>query len=146
MVYQAYSLASRRKTTALASLMDPSLSRLLKGHLTSWDRGNKHVRHIILQKFVSHFASATEPELEREFANGASLFLVRVCAYTRFCAAEAKPDIILPLKVVSVFVKAACGRRYIKVSRFPKHNKLVFNNILIRSVLKCLAFQTSSRF
>jgi hypothetical protein len=95
--------------------MDPSLSRLLKGHLTSWDRGNKQVRHIILQKFLAHFASATEPELEREFANGASLFLVRVCAYTRFCAAEAKPDVSLPLKVIAVFVNAACGRRYIKV-------------------------------
>jgi hypothetical protein len=95
--------------------MDPSLSRLLKGHLTSWDRGNRHVRQIILQKFIAHFATATEPELEREFANGASLFLVRVCAFTRFCAAEANPDIALPLKVISVFVNAACGRRYIKV-------------------------------
>ena len=95
--------------------MDPSLSRLLKGHLTSWDRGNRHVRQIILQKFIAHFATATEPELEREFANGASLFLVRVCAFTRFCASEANPDIALPLKVISVFVNAACGRRYIKV-------------------------------
>jgi hypothetical protein len=99
--------------------MDPSLSRLLTGHLTSWDRGNRHVRQIILQKFIAHFSSATEPELEREFANGASLFLVRVCAFTRLCAAEAKADIALPLRVISVFVNAACGRRYMKVCLLP---------------------------
>lgn len=50
------------------------------------------------------------PELEKEFGNGASLFLTRICAYLRTVNMTGGA-VGLALQAISVFVGAASGHR-----------------------------------
>lgn len=51
--------------------------------LQDWDRGTKAIRHQILNDFINTSKGKTSPELELQFAQGASLFLTRLTAWLR---------------------------------------------------------------
>ncbi|KAJ3074392.1 hypothetical protein HDU98_011367 [Podochytrium sp. JEL0797] len=80
----------------------------------TWDRvgGNKNMRERILQDFVDNNRNKTGPQLEREFGNGASLFLTRVTAYLRLTYLL-NCNISLQLQAISIFISAASGSRFL---------------------------------
>ena len=48
-----------------------------------WDKGDEIVRKKILTGFIEQSQNKTGPELEEDFAEGASLMLVRLTAWLR---------------------------------------------------------------
>jgi hypothetical protein len=64
------------KNAKSISFSDPSLTK-------TWDKGSKHVRQRILAQFLKEMTNATGPQLDKEFNNGASLFLLRISAWLR---------------------------------------------------------------
>ncbi|XP_067846294.1 armadillo-like helical domain containing protein 1 isoform X1 [Heptranchias perlo] len=84
----------------------------LMGYLQDWDHGTKAVRHCILNDFINTNRGKTGPELELQFAQGASLFLTRLTAWLRLtymvgtCVTE-------QLQAIGVFLSAASGHRYL---------------------------------
>jgi hypothetical protein len=105
----------------------------LREYLTRWDKANKATREKMLLEFVKNSRNMTGPELEREFGNGASLLLTRICAFlkTRVHGREVLPDnqatpsvasratrpspaiIGTSLQAISVFLSAASGHRFL---------------------------------
>lgn len=59
-----------------------AISRLIS-FLQEWDNANKFTRRRILDSFITTSHGKTGPELEVEFSQGASLFLVRITAWLR---------------------------------------------------------------
>lgn len=59
-----------------------AISRLLS-FLQDWDKADKVARSHILNKFIETNQGKTGPELEQEFSQGASLFLVRLTTWLR---------------------------------------------------------------
>ncbi|XP_032884523.1 armadillo-like helical domain containing protein 1 isoform X2 [Amblyraja radiata] len=80
--------------------------------LQDWDRGTKAIRHQILNDFINTSKGKTSPELELQFAQGASLFLTRLTAWLRItymvgtCVTE-------QLQAIGIFLSAASGHRYL---------------------------------
>lgn len=59
-----------------------AISRLLS-FLQDWDNAGKVTRSHILNNFIENNRGKTAPELEQEFSQGASLFLVRLTTWLR---------------------------------------------------------------
>lgn len=59
-----------------------AISRLLS-FLQDWDNAGKVARSHILNNFIETNQGKTAPELEQEFSQGASLFLVRLTTWLR---------------------------------------------------------------
>ena len=59
-----------------------AISRLLS-FLQDWDNAGKVARSHILSNFIETNQGKTGPELEQEFSQGASLFLVRLTTWLR---------------------------------------------------------------
>uniref|UniRef100_A0A6I8NTX2 Armadillo like helical domain containing 1 n=1 Tax=Ornithorhynchus anatinus TaxID=9258 RepID=A0A6I8NTX2_ORNAN len=59
-----------------------AISRLL-GFLQDWDRADQATRLQILDNFIEINEGKTAPELEQEFSQGASLFLLRLSTWLR---------------------------------------------------------------
>lgn len=59
-----------------------AISRLLS-FLQEWDNAGKVTRSHILDSFIETNQGRTAPELEQEFSQGASLFLVRLTTWLR---------------------------------------------------------------
>lgn len=59
-----------------------AISRLLS-FLQDWDNAGKVARSHILNTFIETNQGKTAPELEQEFSQGASLFLVRLTTWLR---------------------------------------------------------------
>lgn len=59
-----------------------AISRLLS-FLQEWDNAGKGLRTQILTKFIEANEGKTGPELELEFSQGASLFLIRLTTWLR---------------------------------------------------------------
>ena len=59
-----------------------AISRLLS-FLQDWDNAGKVARNNILNNFIEANQGKTAPELEQEFSQGASLFLVRLTTWLR---------------------------------------------------------------
>ncbi|KAI8848748.1 hypothetical protein BC829DRAFT_443531 [Chytridium lagenaria] len=77
----------------------------------TWDRGSRSVRERILQEFVNSNRNKTGPQLEREFGNGASLFLTRSRnILQRYLLGY---NTSLQLQAISIFVSAASGHRFL---------------------------------
>ncbi|XP_078264085.1 armadillo-like helical domain containing protein 1 [Rhinoraja longicauda] len=80
--------------------------------LQDWDHGTKDIRHQILKDFINTSKGKTSPELELQFAQGASLFLTRLTAWLRItymvgtCVTE-------QLQAIGIFLSAASGHRYL---------------------------------
>lgn len=84
----------------------------LRGLLSKWDHSSRPQRQNILREFIKNGRNMTGPELEKEFWNGASLFLTRICAYLRTINMSNGP-VGLSLQAISVFVGAASGHRFL---------------------------------
>ncbi|KAI8922132.1 armadillo-type protein [Powellomyces hirtus] len=78
----------------------------------TWDRGNRPIREKILQEFVKHNRNKTGPQLEREFSNGASLFLTRLSAYLRLSYLLGH-SLALQMQAINIFISASSGHRFL---------------------------------
>ncbi|XP_067893217.1 armadillo-like helical domain containing protein 1 isoform X4 [Heterodontus francisci] len=94
-----------------SSKEEVEISRLMS-FLQEWDQGTKAVRHRVLNDFINMNKGKTGPELELQFAQGASLFLTRLTAWLRLtymvgtCVTE-------QLQAIGVFLSATSGHRYL---------------------------------
>jgi len=85
---------------------------VLQRELQRWDKGSKHVRVQMLKAFLARNRHKTGPQLEKEFGNGASLFLTRVSSWLRLNYLLGFA-VGLQLEVIAVFVSASSGNRYL---------------------------------
>lgn len=85
---------------------------VLQRELHRWDKGSKHVRVQMLKAFLTRNRNKTGPQLEKEFGNGASLFLTRVSSWLRLNYLLGFA-VGLQLEVVAVFVAASSGHRFL---------------------------------
>lgn len=79
---------------------------------STWDKGNRAVREKILRDFIANNRNKTGPQLEREFGNGASLFLTRITAWLRLTYLLGN-NLSLQLQAISIFISASSGRRFL---------------------------------
>ncbi|XP_021529000.2 armadillo-like helical domain containing protein 1 isoform X1 [Aotus nancymaae] len=89
-----------------------AISRLLS-FLQEWDNAGKVARGHILDKFIETNQGKTAPELEQEFSQGASLFLIRLTTWLRItymtgCCLEKL------LKSIGIFLSAVSSNRYLR--------------------------------
>uniref|UniRef100_A0A673U8L6 Armadillo like helical domain containing 1 n=1 Tax=Suricata suricatta TaxID=37032 RepID=A0A673U8L6_SURSU len=88
-----------------------AISRLLS-FLQEWDNAGKVARSHILNTFIETNQGKTAPELEQEFSQGASLFLVRLTSWLRltymtgWCLDKL-------LKSIGIFLSAVSSNRYL---------------------------------
>ncbi|NXX86170.1 ARMD1 protein, partial [Urocolius indicus] len=96
----------------MTSVKEQEAVRKLMGFLQEWDHAHQAARSRILDNFIKSNVGKTEPALELEFSQGASLFLARLTAWLRMtymystCLAKL-------LKAIGIFLSAASGRRYL---------------------------------
>ncbi|XP_008963521.1 armadillo-like helical domain containing protein 1 isoform X3 [Pan paniscus] len=88
-----------------------AISRLLS-FLQEWDNAGKVARSHILDKFIETNQGKTAPELEQEFSQGASLFLVRLTTSLRITYMT---DSYLEklLRSIGIFLSAVSSNRYL---------------------------------
>ncbi|KFU99331.1 Uncharacterized protein C1orf228, partial [Tauraco erythrolophus] len=80
--------------------------------LQEWDNARKVARSCILDNFIKSCDGKTQPELELEFSQGASLFLARLTAWLRMTCTYSMCLNKL-LKSIGIFLSAANGHRYL---------------------------------
>ena len=85
----------------------------LREYLGRWDKASKPAREKMLAEFVRHSRHMTGPELEREFGNGASLLLTRICAFLKTRVHAGDASIGTALQALAVFLGAASGHRFL---------------------------------
>ncbi|KAK1340117.1 hypothetical protein QTO34_018681 [Cnephaeus nilssonii] len=90
-----------------------AISRLLS-FLQDWDNAGKAARSHILDNFIENNQGKTAPELEQEFSQGASLFLVRLTTWLRLtytnrthCGLEKV------LRSIGIFLASVNSNRYL---------------------------------
>ncbi|XP_010846194.1 PREDICTED: uncharacterized protein C1orf228 homolog [Bison bison bison] len=88
-----------------------AISRLLS-FLQDWDNAGKVARSNILNNFIEANQGKTAPELEQEFSQGASLFLVRLTTWLRLTYVTGSPLDKL-LRSIGVFLSAVSSNRYL---------------------------------
>ncbi|KAJ1063843.1 hypothetical protein K5549_009155 [Capra hircus] len=88
-----------------------AISRLLS-FLQDWDNAGKVARNNILNNFIEANQGKTAPELEQEFSQGASLFLVRLTTWLRLTYMTGSPLDKL-LRSIGVFLSAVSSNRYL---------------------------------
>ncbi|XP_072199630.1 armadillo-like helical domain containing protein 1 isoform X2 [Excalfactoria chinensis] len=96
----------------MTSVKEQEAIRKLMVFLQEWDSAHRVARSHILDNFIRSNNGKTEPELELEFSQGASLFLARLAAWLRMTYMHST-CISKLLKSIGVFLSAASGRRYI---------------------------------
>ncbi|NWZ20384.1 ARMD1 protein, partial [Asarcornis scutulata] len=96
----------------MASVKEQEAIRKLMVFLQEWDSGHKVARSHVLDSFIKSNNGKTEPELELEFSQGASLFLARLTAWLRMTYMHSTCLDKL-LKSIGIFLSAAGGRRYL---------------------------------
>ncbi|XP_036611355.1 armadillo-like helical domain containing protein 1 [Trichosurus vulpecula] len=88
-----------------------AISRLLS-FLQEWDNAGKAARIHILDMFIRFNHSKTAPELEQEFSQGASLFLVRLTTWLRLTYMTGTCLNKL-LRAIGIFLSAVSCNRYL---------------------------------
>ncbi|KAF6107531.1 armadillo like helical domain containing 1 [Phyllostomus discolor] len=88
-----------------------AISRLLS-FLQDWDNAGKVSRRHILNNFIEINQGKTGPELEQEFSQGASLFLVRLTTWLRLTYMTGSCLEKL-LKSIGIFLSAVSSNRYL---------------------------------
>ncbi|KAL7752855.1 hypothetical protein RI367_001858 [Sorochytrium milnesiophthora] len=78
----------------------------------TWDRGSRKVRELLLQDFVTACQNKTSPQLEADFANGASLFLTRITAWLRLTYLL-KYNLSLQMQAIAIFLTSSGGQRFL---------------------------------
>ncbi|NXI39884.1 ARMD1 protein, partial [Galbula dea] len=96
----------------MTSVKEQEAIRKLMVFLQEWDSAHKVARSHILDNFIKSNDGKTEPELELEFSQGASLFLARLTAWLRMIYMYSTCLKNL-LKSISIFLSAASGYRYL---------------------------------
>ncbi|KAM7106663.1 LOW QUALITY PROTEIN: armadillo-like helical domain containing protein 1 [Ciconia maguari] len=96
----------------MTSVKEQEAIRKLMVFLQEWDSAHKAARSRILDNFIKSNDGKTEPELELEFSQGASLFLARLTAWLRMTYMYSTCLNKL-LKSIGIFLSAASGRRYL---------------------------------
>ncbi|NXL11269.1 ARMD1 protein, partial [Mesembrinibis cayennensis] len=96
----------------MTSVKEQEAIRKLMVFLQEWDSAHRVARSRILDNFIKGNDGKTEPELELEFSQGASLFLARLAAWLRMTYMYSTCLNKL-LKSIGVFLSAASGRRYL---------------------------------
>ncbi|NXE82948.1 ARMD1 protein, partial [Cochlearius cochlearius] len=96
----------------MTSVKEQEAIRKLTVFLQEWDSAHKVARSRILDNFIKSNDGKTEPELELEFSQGASLFLARLTAWLRMTYVYSTCLNKL-LKSIGIFLSAASGRRYL---------------------------------
>jgi len=84
----------------------------LQRELQRWDKGSKYVRAQMLKAFIVRNTHKTGPQLEKEFGNGASLFLTRVSSWLRLTHLIGFA-LSLQLDVITIFIAASSGHRFL---------------------------------
>ncbi|NXC39604.1 ARMD1 protein, partial [Penelope pileata] len=98
----------------MTSVKEQEAIRKLMVFLKEWDNAHKVARSHILDNFIKSNNSKTEPELELEFSQGASLFLARLTAWLRMTYLCTYSTCLSKLlKAIGIFLSAPSGRRYI---------------------------------
>ncbi|XP_051866613.1 LOW QUALITY PROTEIN: armadillo-like helical domain containing protein 1 [Pristis pectinata] len=99
------------------------------GFLQDWDHGSKATRQHILNDFINTSRGKTSPELELQFAQGASLFLTRLTAWLRItymvgtCVTE-------QLQAIGIFYQQQVGNHRYLVEVLEVGGLLTFLEIL----------------
>ncbi|ELW62156.1 hypothetical protein TREES_T100004237 [Tupaia chinensis] len=88
-----------------------AISRLLS-FLQEWDNAGKVARGNILTNFIEANQGKTAPELEQEFSQGASLFLVRLTTWLRITYMTGLCLEKL-LRSIGIFLSAVSSNRYL---------------------------------
>ncbi|XP_054428099.1 armadillo-like helical domain containing protein 1 [Pteronotus mesoamericanus] len=88
-----------------------AISRLLS-FLQDWDNAGKVARSHILNNFIETNQGRTAPELEQEFSQGASLFLVRLTTWLRFTYMTGT-CLEKILRSIGIFLSAVSSNRYL---------------------------------
>ncbi|XP_005370132.1 armadillo-like helical domain containing protein 1 [Microtus ochrogaster] len=88
-----------------------AISRLLS-FLQEWDNAGKGLRTQILTKFIEANEGKTGPELELEFSQGASLFLIRLTTWLRITYMTGL-DLEKLLRSIGIFLSAVSSNRYL---------------------------------
>ncbi|XP_076790478.1 armadillo-like helical domain containing protein 1 isoform X2 [Arvicanthis niloticus] len=88
-----------------------AISRLLS-FLQEWDDADKVLRTQILTTFIETNEGKTGPELELEFSQGASLFLIRVTTWLRIIYMTGL-DLEKILRSIGIFLSAVSSNRYL---------------------------------
>ncbi|XP_032159628.1 armadillo-like helical domain containing protein 1 [Mustela erminea] len=88
-----------------------AISRLLS-FLQDWDNAGKVARSHILDNFIKTNQGKTSPELEQEFSQGASLFLVRLTTWLRLIYMTGSCLDKL-LQSIGIFLSAVSSNRYL---------------------------------
>ncbi|XP_037005093.2 armadillo-like helical domain containing protein 1 [Artibeus jamaicensis] len=88
-----------------------AISRLLS-FLQNWDNAGKVARTHILNNFIETNQGKTGPELEQEFSQGASLFLVRLTTWLRLTYMTGSCLEKL-LRSIGIFLSAVSSNRYL---------------------------------
>ncbi|NXA23004.1 ARMD1 protein, partial [Ibidorhyncha struthersii] len=96
----------------MTSVKEQEAIKKLMVFLQEWDSAHKVARSHILNNFIKSNDGKTEPELELEFSQGASLFLARLTAWLRMTYMYSTCLNKL-LKSIGIFLSAASGRRYL---------------------------------
>ncbi|NWX11642.1 ARMD1 protein, partial [Aegotheles bennettii] len=96
----------------MTSVKEQEAIRKLMVFLQEWDSAHKVARIHILDNFIKSNDGKTEPELELELSQGASLFLARLTAWLRITYTYSTCLNKL-LKSIGIFLSAASGHRYL---------------------------------
>ncbi|NXJ73652.1 ARMD1 protein, partial [Trogon melanurus] len=96
----------------MTSVKEQEAIKKLMVFLQEWDSTHKVARRRILDNFIKTNDGKTEPELELEFSQGASLFLARLTVWLRMTYTYSTCLNKL-LKSIGIFLSAASGRRYL---------------------------------
>ncbi|XP_035268761.1 armadillo-like helical domain containing protein 1 isoform X1 [Anguilla anguilla] len=104
-------VASARVATMTTSKAKAAI-RKVNAFLQEWDQGNNAVRKRMLTAFLKQNEGKTCPELEVEFAQVASLFLVRLTSWIKLTYMSGS-FLGLKLKAVGVFLSASSNHRYL---------------------------------
>ncbi|XP_008149552.1 armadillo-like helical domain containing protein 1 isoform X1 [Eptesicus fuscus] len=88
-----------------------AISRLLS-FLQDWDNAGKAARSHILDNFIENNQGKTAPELEQEFSQGASLFLVRLTTWLRLTYMTGS-SLEKVLKSIGIFLASVNSNRYL---------------------------------
>ncbi|KAJ3163194.1 hypothetical protein HDU86_002363 [Geranomyces michiganensis] len=112
--YQKYDVIERLpgRTQEGRPLLPSCPSSYFMQLASTWDRGNRSVRERILADFIMHNRNKTGPQLEREFSNGASLFLTRLSAYLRLTYLLGH-GLSKQLQAIHIFISASSGYRFL---------------------------------
>uniref|UniRef100_A0A663MC33 Armadillo like helical domain containing 1 n=1 Tax=Athene cunicularia TaxID=194338 RepID=A0A663MC33_ATHCN len=96
----------------MTSVKEQEAIRKLMVFLREWHSAHKVARSRILEDFIKSNDGKTEPELELEFSQGASLFLVRLTVWLRMTYVYTT-CLNKVLKSIGIFLSAASGHRYL---------------------------------